>query len=460
MMILGLLAGYFTLFAAGIGVALLIMKGSPRLNLIECACLAWLFGVGVVSLLLWLGETFTSGIALQCLVAVLCLALGIVGWRTKQGRQAHFSLPRPKSTVEWILAGVLLLELFIIFVVCLKHTLGWDGLLVWEIKARYAFLDSGVLPEAYYSSAGRAFSHPEYPLAIPFTELWLYLWMGAPHQFWIKTIFPLFYIAGALLVALFVTRLSGKPWLGLLAALLIPFVPFVTASPGGVIVGYSDIPLSVFYLTALGYLLCSLERNSPSALIAYASILTLIPWIKSEGIILWSLLAAMGLIVGLRQHRLRPFLVAILPGLFLITGWRVYLKAMHVVTASDFARPTFQLLRENLTRLGAIAGTAFAEITETSHWSIFWLLVLVAIIYLLIARQLLRLLLAISVLGPIILYSLTYFFSAWPSYTAHMTSSLPRLLLHVMPAGWLAIGLALQLSAPKAQTGKLESKLD
>jgi hypothetical protein len=167
----------------------------------------------------------------------------------------------------------------------------------------------------------------------------------------------------------------------------------------------------------------------------------------------------MGLLVGLRQHHLRPFLIAILPGLFLIMGWRAYLKLMHVVMPSDFARPSLQLLRENLTRLGGIVGTALAEITETSHWSIFWLLVLVAIIYLLIARQLSRLLLATGVLGPVILYSLTYFFSAWPSYTAHMTSSLSRLLLHVMPAGWLAIGLALQLSAPKTQTGKLESKL-
>jgi hypothetical protein len=44
-------------------------------------------------------------------------------------------------------------------------------------------------------------------------------------------------------------------------------------------------------------------------------------------------------------------------------------------------------------------------------------------------------------------------FSAWPSYTAHVTSSFPRLLLHVMPAAWLAIGLA--LSSLKTQTGKL-----
>src|SRR5207244_2477435 len=168
-------------------------------------------------------------------------------------------LPLPSSPVEWLLTALLLLELLAVFFVSLKHTLGWDGLFNWEIKARYAFLNNGVIPSSYYSSSGRAFSHPEYPLAIPFTELWLYLWMGVPHQFWIKTIFPLFYIFGVLLLGLFVTRLTGRRWLGLFVALLVPLVPFVIAIPGGVIVGYSDIPIGVFYLTAFGYLLFTFE---------------------------------------------------------------------------------------------------------------------------------------------------------------------------------------------------------
>ena len=453
---LGLLAGYFTLLVAGGGVALLVMKDSTRVNAIECACLSWLFGTGAVSLVLWIGGMILSGLALQSFVTLACVVLGFAGWRIQKTRSIRFSLPRPSSSLEWILAAVLLLELLIIFVVCLKHTLGWDGLFNWEIKARYAFLNFGVLPESYYSSPGRGFSHPEYPLAIPFTELWLYLWMGEPHQFWIKTIFPLFYIAGALLVALLITRLTRKRWLGLLIALLLPFVPFVTASPGGVIVGYADIPLSIYYVTALGYLLCSVERNASSSFTIYAATLTLLPWIKSEGVVLWSLLALIGLAAAFRQHRIRPAMLSILPGLFLIIGWRLYLQFVHAVIPSDFARPSFQLLSVNLNRLGAITGTALAEITETTHWSIFWLIALTAVIYLLVARTFSRLLLAIGVLGPVILYLLTYLFSAWPSYTAHITSSLPRLLLHVMPATWLAIGLA--LSSPKTQSETLESR--
>lgn len=445
MNVLGLFAAYLTLFAAGLGVVVLLVRTST-INMIECAALSWLFGAGVVSLLLCLGGIAFSGWALQLLVTLACVALGFAGWRIKKTNAIRFSLPRPNNRLEWILATLLLVELLTIFFVSLKHTLGWDGLFNWEIKARYAFLNSGTLPQSYYSSSGRAFSHPEYPLAIPFTELWLYLWMGAPHQFWIKTIFPLFYISGALLLALFVARLTGKRWLGLLIALLMPFVPFVTASPGGVTVGYADIPLAVFYVAALGYLLLSSESNSRQTLVLYGATLTFVPWVKSEGVILWSVLALLGLIVGFVRHRLRPFVIAILPGLLLIVSWRVYLKAIHAVMPSDFARPTFDLLTNNLNRLGPIFRITFAEISEPTHWSIFWLLAVVAIIYLVAARKFSRFVLAVGLLAPVLLYLCTYLFSAWPSYTSHITSSLPRLFLQVMPAAWLAIGLAFSQS--------------
>jgi hypothetical protein len=448
MNLLGLFAAYLTLFAAGFGMALLFLRNA-RVNVIEIASLSWLFGMGIVSLLLWLGGIFVSGLILQSLVTLVCLVLGFGAWKILKTKSVRFSLPRPSNRLEWILASLLAIELIAIFFVSLKHTLGWDGLFNWEIKARYAFLSSGVLPQSYYSSPGRGFSHPEYPLAVPFTELWLYLWMGAPHQFWVKTIFPLFYISGVLLLSIFVTRLTDKRWIGFLVALLMPFVPFVTASPGGVTVGYADIPLAVFYLVALGYLLLSCESESAQTFILYAATLSLIPWIKSEGVILFAVLALLGLIVGFVRHRIRPFVIAIIPGLLLIVSWRVYLKAMHALMPSDFARPSFDLLANNLNRLGPIFRITFAEISEPTHWSIFWLLAFVAIIYLLAARKFLRFLLAIGILGPIALYLCTYLFSAWPSYTAHVTSSLPRLFLQMMPAAWLAIGLALSQTTAK-----------
>ncbi len=447
MILLGLFAGLFTIFVAGFGVTMSIFARSGRINLIECGCLGWLFGSGIVSLLLWIGGMFFSGFVLQAVVTIACLALGILGWLAKRNSNAHFNLPKPANIAEWTLGSIVLVEVAVLLFVSFKHTLGWDGLLNWEVKARYAFLNGGVIPASYYSSAGRAFSHPEYPLGIPYTELWLYLWMGEAHQFWVKIIFPLFYAACAPLLALLVSRLSGQRWLGLLIAALLPFVPSISASPGGIVVGYVDVPLSVLYLAAIGYLLLWFKRNDP--LIVFAASSALLPWIKSEGFILWAVLVFLGLGLSIAKRRVPQLLISIAPGLLLIAGWRLYLKLVHIWPHSDFARPSVSLFRENAARLYDIFGILFVELSEVSHWSMFWLVAVVAIVYLISSRKLEKFVLVGAVVFPVILYALTYIFSTWPSYTAHVTSSAPRLLLHVMPAGWLAIGLALRQS--KAQ---------
>ena len=443
MIVLGLIAALFTIFIGGFGVTMSILARGGRINLIECVCLAWLLGAGIVSLLVWICGMLCSGFILQGVVTIACMAFAILGWRAKQRSNATLALPRPANVTEWILSGIVLIEIAVLVFVSFKHTLGWDGLLNWELKARYAFFNNGSIPSSYYSSAGRAFSHPEYPLGIPFTELWLYLWMGEPNQFWVKIIFPFFYAACAPLLALLMSRLSGKRWVGLLIAALLPFVPSISASPGGVVVGYVDVPLSVFYLAALGYLLCWYKTDDRQFIVVFAACSALLPWIKSEGIILWAVLAALGFVLSLAKHCVAQFLISITPGLLVVLSWKIYLKLVHLWPHSDFVSPGFSWLRDNIGRLRDICVILIEELSQPADWSIFWLLAAVAVIYLFVSRHLEKVILASAVVLPVIFYSLIYLFSSWPSYTAHMTSSVPRLLLHVMPTGWLAIGLAL-----------------
>jgi hypothetical protein len=102
--------------------------------------LSWLFGAGAVSIALWICGIFLSGFALQITVASLCILFVAVGWRAIRHPGSKFVLPSPTGWLEWFLASLLLTEIVLVLVVSCKHTLGWDGLLVWEIKARYAFL--------------------------------------------------------------------------------------------------------------------------------------------------------------------------------------------------------------------------------------------------------------------------------------------------------------------------------
>src|SRR5437667_1894205 len=329
MTLLGLSAAYVTILFAGFGITLLMFAKAGRLNLLECSCLSWLLGIGAVSLLVWLCGTFCSGLLLQAVVAIACLALGISGWTIKRKLGSKFTLPLPRNLIEWLLTSLLLVEITVFFYVSFKHTLGWDGLLNWEIKARYAFLNGGVIPGSYYSNPGRAFSHPEYPLAIPFTELWLYLWLGEADQFWAKTIFPIFYVIGTFLLVGLGRRFTGKTWIGLLMAAFLFFVPQITVEVGSAIAGYADFPLGIFYLAAAGCLFCASEPGNDAFFRLYAACLALLPWVKRDGLILWIVAAACGVFVILRARKSPLSFLAFLPGIVILCAWRLYLNATH-----------------------------------------------------------------------------------------------------------------------------------
>lgn len=443
MIILGLLAGLITLLAAGLGVTLLLMRGVARINLLECTALGWLFGTGTISLLLWSGGLFLSGIPLQMFVATAAVALAAWGFASVRKRHVRFSFPKPHRALEWILGGVIALEVLVMIYGSFGHGLGWDGLLNWEVKARYGFFNDGVIPAAYYSSETRGFTHPAYPLLIPLTELWLYLWMGEANQFWIKLIFPLYYAAGAILLATTASRLTNHRWPGLVTGAFLFLVPFLSTSPGA-IGGYADVPLGVFYFAAIAYLiLYAVSRETP-ALRIFALSLALLPWIKQDGTILWLIGAFCGAVVIWRGHGSWRSLFWLLPGPILMAVWKIFLHVMETTAAPGFVPVTFATFRENLPRMLPIGRMVLAEMMAISRWSLLWPCIALAFVCLAVrARDRRLFLLLIAMVVPITLYATTYLFSMWDDYSLHFQTSFSRLLVHVMPLGWLAIALVL-----------------
>jgi hypothetical protein len=438
----GLLLGYCALLCGGFGITVLLMRGASRLNIVECCCLAWLFGIGVVSLLLWILGMFCSGLVLPSLVAAFCLALGAMGWIKTSRSQAKFFIPRPQNLFQWILLGFLAFEIAIVFWVSLKNHLGWDGLLMWEAKARFAFLSNNVLPAHYYTS-GRSLTHPEYPLAIPFTELWLYLWMGEAHQLWIKTVFATFYAFGVVQLAIITARFTGKRWFGYMAAVLFFFVPHEIVRVGSATRGYVDFPLSIVYLVVIGYLLLSLRSESKYDFRIYAASLLLLPWFKREGAILWVIAVLAGVTIILTQKKPRVWLAALCPGALIIFGWSWYLRAMHLEVPPEFVSVTLSAFLQNAGRLIPTWRILFLEVSDPENWGLFWLLATLALAYLLVRiRKLEPAILAWAAVVPVLAYSSIYVFSTSVDYFAHIKLSLPRLLMHVVPVFWLAIASA------------------
>ena len=447
---IALLAAFATILGAGFGALLLLARVQMRRNFAEQFALSWLCGTGIVSLLIWTLGFVVHGVSLFALVAVVCVALPFVAWKMNGPSTFRFQPLRELRPVELLLGAFLALEIGLIFYVARVHTLGWDGLLNWEIKARYAFSNGGVLPAIYFRSEGHSFSHPSYPLAIPFSELWLYFWLGEANQFWVKTIFAMFYAAGAILLAAISARFTGKTWPGLIAASLLLFIPQIAFDGESVTAGYADFPLSVFYLATIGYLLCACRSNDHRLFRIYAACLALLPWVKREGAILWLVAALSGVFVIWQRKKSPAHLLALLPGLFVIIVWHFYLLKVHVVSSSEFVPVSVATLLSNIHRLGPIVSAFFNEFAKTGPWSLFWLLVAIGGGYFVRQyRDIRSLVFFFALLAPIAVYAFIFIFSNWPNYLAQVALSFSRLLTHIVPLSCLTVSVALASDSPQ-----------
>jgi hypothetical protein len=287
--LVGILAALFTIGAAGFGITALLLR--QRASVWESAALTWFLGTASVSLMLWILGFVLRGEALQIGVAAVCVMLGALGvtrWRNFPGVGRRFVFVK----IDSLLAALFCLELLAIVDLSFHHALGWDGLLVWELKARYAFLNGGALPADYFRDVTRWFSHPEYPLFLPLTETWFYLWIGDFTQFWIKLLFPLWYAAGMSMLWFAARELSGNRWIAWSLVLLFPFIPSVHGAPGGIQSGYADMPLGMIFLGTIFYLQRFLRAGSRDSLALCVVLGAMLPWMKREGAVLWAVTIA------------------------------------------------------------------------------------------------------------------------------------------------------------------------
>ena len=437
------LIALLVIFAAGFGATMLLFKKRQPVPFVELFALSWLLGALFVSVALPCLGIFCSGLALQWLVTLAAILAGWQGLKSLRKSGHAITWPRPANPLETALCFVLLVEFMVMLFMAARESLGWDGLLVWEIKARYAFLNGGHLPLRYFVDETRLWSHPDYPLFLPMLETWLYLWIGDCDQFWVRIIFPPFYIAAAFLLYLGASRLSGKRWIGLLAAALLFFLPCALTGEGNLLAGYADFPLAVLYLASVVYFLDWKREASFQNTAIFSIIAGAMPWMKHEGIVLWACMMAQAVFQFARRRNFQAALLVPLPGLALWAGWNIATKILKVPANTDFLPLSFHVFRANAHRYGSIVREICRELSNPTHWSILWLVFLIAVPLLLVKlRQRVAIFLSLSAVIPVCFYSGVYIFSAWPSYMDHIQTSFPRLALQVSLVALLTISIS------------------
>ncbi len=437
-----LLVGVLTILSAGFGVTMLLPADEDA-DAAEVFALSWILGTAFVSSALALIGIFARGISLQITMTVACIFLGATGLRRLRNRPRR-AAPRA-LTADWILRFFIAVSIVVVAVICLRSAFVWDGILIWEAKARIAFLNHGALPASYFSDGSRTWSHLDYPLLLPLTEAWIYSWLGDCDQTWIKLVSPFFYAAALAFLHTGMMRSIRSARAGSILALSFFFLPYSCFGDWGLPQGYADFPLAVAYLGAAIYLNEFLQKNSTASASRFALLSGILPWIKGEGIILWFSLLFIAALT-MRRRLLNCCWIA-LPGLLVWLGWKVALHRLHVVTDPTFMPVTFTTLLHNVHRIPEIGLRLGAHLINWKQWSLLWCgFAAVGILFLIEKhsphrRTLVTYFAAVGI--PMFIDAGIFLFSGWPTpdqYLRHLATALPRLLFQLAPLAMLTVG--------------------
>jgi hypothetical protein len=405
---------------------------------------AWLLGCGTCTFAWFVLMPLYGWISPIWLLTAFISAVSVIGGtrRWTMAPPSRCALRRASdgrwTIIDNALVVLLLAQVVMLFIAAWQTPLGWDGLFNFETKARLAFehTPTGQLPLAYFSDPSQKASHPQYPLLVPFTEFWLYTWLGRVDRSVIKVLFPIFYLSLIGFVVGAVRRVADRRS-GMLAAIALGLLPPLTLIPGAAS-GYADVPLAAAVAGAISFALIGIGEGKADAAALGSALLGVAVWTKSEGLLFAVAIALSTL--ALKRGRVVLWWAPILTAV----PWVVF-QQIFGQGGGDFHPVTGALLVGNVDRVPTIALLVARELVRPGHWA----LIFPVFLYLLAVMVMRRWnatdgFLAAIVVVPLTAYGLMYIFSAWPDMREHIGTSLSRVMVPLAPLTLMFIVRQLQ----------------
>jgi len=434
------------------------------LRRVEALGLSWALGLALFTAL-YFGLYLAGTPAVPDVCVVGLLTVGIVGAGSLMlrvldrgvsvsgvtGTAGMTSGPRDilSSVVTVVCLGVATIQVGMACWLAARAPFGaWDAWSFWAFKARM-FAAGGPRP-GYFRDPLTILTHPDYPLNAPLAEAALLRVAGNPGVVLAALIGPVCLAALLLLLYAGLARLYGPAPAALAVAALscIPELPRQAAS------GNADVPLAMYCGAATLYLLSWWRLRRPSDVVLMALLAGGGAWTKKEGLpIALLLLAACAAGEVLRYYSLRRggrqsgatprvsirrALGVGLAALVLPLPWLVFCRVVHPL-GRDFLPLTPAVFLTHAGRLPHIGAMFLLQTLAFGNWSLLWPLLAAA----LISKA--RLLspaawgLAALLLSQVGVYAVSFVFSDWQPYTAHIQTSLDRLLVQAAPLAVLLL---------------------
>lgn len=112
-------------------------------------------------------------------VYIPLVVAGAVAWRKRVVPRVR----RPSWPEDGLARALLTVAAVVVLVIlsaALSDRLSWDGWAIWVLKARILFVEGGLPADAWTRPGPFDFAHPDYPLALPLLDWWMFEHAGRP----------------------------------------------------------------------------------------------------------------------------------------------------------------------------------------------------------------------------------------------------------------------------------------
>lgn len=324
-----------------------------------------------------------------------------------------------QKIITTIFIVLLFINISYVFAGVIFHPLqSMDAIGIWLLKAKAFYIEGG-FPNNFLHTEKYAYSHQQYPLALPFIYSLIYKFIGGVNEKVILLIYPITYAIILVLAYKIMRKKTTVVYALLFTYIYSMFSPFI-AGGGRILSGGADI-----FLVLLEWIIISIlykKNRSRGDYLVITCLIIVASQIKLEGVFLSIILLFLPI-----SKKLKLLLFCTSLSGFII--WIFIINILKIPGDLTIILPTQYSLLE---RSFIVVVGIFGELVNVNNWYIFWPISLILIfVKQKISTQLKSELLP-SLIVIISLYILTYISSSIDVH-AYVNSSFDRVLFQHSP---------------------------
>ncbi|MDD5173428.1 MAG: glycosyltransferase family 39 protein [Candidatus Omnitrophica bacterium] len=286
---LRLVLSIFSALFIGWNILYIISLKNTRLSFLEKLFVSYGLGFGFISLEMFIFHFFSLKFSLFSImvwwIPLIAAVLLVASKRRKShrpGGKGAVTKKTPLSVLErFLICGISFEVIYAFFRALIKPIEAYDAIATYAIRSKIFYL-AGSLPHDFFYNLSLLFPHPDYPLNIPLSETFVYLFLGGLNDQLAKVIFPIYFVAILGILYYAVKRLSGRAG-ALLFTFILATIPqfnhFATNA-------YHDVPFAYYCFTGTLFLLYWFKEPGSRGYLYISAVMTaLAGWTKNEGFV-------------------------------------------------------------------------------------------------------------------------------------------------------------------------------